>query len=578
MNYLVPAGLQGNENKFYGLSGVFQVAVSVGTTVPGAPTGLVATASGAARINLTWTAPGSTGGAPITGYRIEESPDGTGNWTELVANTTATTYAHTGLAAGTTRHYRVSAINTNGAGTPSNVDDATTATTVPGAPTGLSATASGNTRIDLSWTAPASTGGTAITGYRIEESPNGNSNWTELVGTTGNPATTYSHTGLAAGTIRHYRVSAINANGTGTPSNVDGATTAGTAEVPANWSLKPAGLAAGAKFRLLFLSSTKRDARATDIAEYNTFVQELAAAGHTAIRAYSGGFGVVGCTEAVDARDNTLTTYTNDDKGVAIYWLGGAKAADDYEDFYDGSWDDEANDKNESGADAHDTSQTGNYPNTGCNHDGTEAENNLNASRALGADFIRYGRPNSSGSGHGPLSTNSGSTAKGNTRPLYGLSAVFQVAADTVTEVPANWGLKPAGLAAGAKFRLLFLSSTKRNATVHRHRGLQHLRPDPRRGRPRQHPGLQHALQGGRLHRRHRRPRQHLHHAHRVRQGRAHLLAQRRQGRRRLRGFLRRGLGRRGQRQERVRHRRARYLPSRQRPLDRLHPRRHRGD
>ena len=61
------------------------------------------------------------------------------------------------------------------------------------------------------------------------------------------------------------------------------------------------------------------------------------------------------------------------------------------------------------------------------------------------------------------------------------------------------------------------------------------------------------------------------------RQGRPHLLAQRRQGRRRVRGFLRRVLGRRGQRQERVRHQRPRYLPARQLPLDRLRPRRHRG-
>ena len=111
------------------------------------------------QIDLTWTAPAITGGSPITGYRIEESlPTATPTWTTLEANTNGpgTTYAHTGLAAGTTRHYRVSAINSNGAGAASNVDGATTGTTVPGAPTGLQATASGNTRINLSWTAPAS--------------------------------------------------------------------------------------------------------------------------------------------------------------------------------------------------------------------------------------------------------------------------------------------------------------------------------------------------------------------------------------------------------------------------------------
>ncbi len=200
-------------------------------TVPGAPTGLTATASGATQIDLSWTAPGSTGGSAITGYKIEVSANGTSGWTDQVAdtNSTATTYAHTGLAAGDTRHYRVSAINTNGAGVPSNVDSATTGTTVPGAPTGLTATASGTTAINLSWTAPASTGGSAITGYKIEVSPNGTSGWTDQVANTNSTATTYAHTGLGGGDTRHYRVSAINTNGAGTASDVANATTDATA-------------------------------------------------------------------------------------------------------------------------------------------------------------------------------------------------------------------------------------------------------------------------------------------------------------------------------------------------------------
>ena len=200
------------------------------TSAPGAPTGLTATASGTTAINLSWSAPASTGGSAITGYKIEVSPNGTSGWTDQVANTnsTATTYAHTGLAAGDTRHYRVSAINTNGTGTASNVDSATTGTSVPGAPTGLTATASGATQIDLSWTAPASTGGSAITGYKIEVSPNGTSGWTDQVANTNSTATTYAHTGLGGGTTRHYRVSAINTNGAGTASNVDSATTGTT--------------------------------------------------------------------------------------------------------------------------------------------------------------------------------------------------------------------------------------------------------------------------------------------------------------------------------------------------------------
>ena len=115
-----------------GSGGVPAVANDSTQNVPGAPTGLTATASGNTTINLSWTAPASTGSSAITGYKIEVSPDGITNWTDQVAhtNTATTTYAHTGLRPGTTRHYRVSAINSIGTSTtPSNVDSATTGTT-----------------------------------------------------------------------------------------------------------------------------------------------------------------------------------------------------------------------------------------------------------------------------------------------------------------------------------------------------------------------------------------------------------------------------------------------------------------
>ena len=206
-------------------------------------------------------------------------------------------------------------------------------------------------------------------------------------------------------------------------------------EVPADWSLKPTAVTAGTQFRLLFLSSTTSGDSSTDIATYNTFVQTRAAAGHADIQTYSTGFRAVGCTAAVDARDNTYTTYTSTDKGVPIYWLNGAKAADEYEDFYDGSWDDEANDKNESGTDAHDTSVSTNYPITGCNHDGTESFTG-STSLALGANRVRSGGLNSSVSDVGPLHHENSATTGSVTRPMYGLSAVFQVAAAVV--VPNN--------------------------------------------------------------------------------------------------------------------------------------------
>ena len=97
--------------------------------------------------------------------------------------------------------------------------------TVPTAPRDLNATAVGDNRINLTWDAPSSNGGSTITGYKIEVSNNGRTNWTTRVANTGSSNRTHSHTGLSAGDIRHYRVSAINASGTGPHSNVARATT-----------------------------------------------------------------------------------------------------------------------------------------------------------------------------------------------------------------------------------------------------------------------------------------------------------------------------------------------------------------
>ena len=96
---------------------------------PRGPTNLTATADGANEIDLTWQAPTDIGTSDITGYKVQSSPNGTSNWTDLVPNThrTITNYSDSGLAPGTNRYYRIRAINASGAGSASNVASATTA-------------------------------------------------------------------------------------------------------------------------------------------------------------------------------------------------------------------------------------------------------------------------------------------------------------------------------------------------------------------------------------------------------------------------------------------------------------------
>ena len=194
--------------------------------IPAAPT-VTATAGSNSSLDVSWTAPANTGPA-IASYDLQYREGDSGNFTDGPQDVTGASAAIGSLAPGTAYQVQVRATNAEGDGDWSLSGTGQTGNSAPGAPTVLSATASGTTRIDLSWTAPASTGGSAITGYRIEVSSNGGSSWTNLVANTSNTTTTYSHTGLTAGATRHYRVSAINTNGTGTASNVANATTGQT--------------------------------------------------------------------------------------------------------------------------------------------------------------------------------------------------------------------------------------------------------------------------------------------------------------------------------------------------------------
>jgi hypothetical protein len=90
--------------------------------------------------------------------------------------------------------------------------------TNPDAPTAVTGTA-GKTEVALSWSAPANTGGSAITNYSIQYSSNGGNDWSEATWSeaisTGSTSTTHTVTGLTNGTAYVFRVAAVNALGTG---------------------------------------------------------------------------------------------------------------------------------------------------------------------------------------------------------------------------------------------------------------------------------------------------------------------------------------------------------------------------
>jgi alpha-tubulin suppressor-like RCC1 family protein len=82
----------------------------------------------------------------------------------------------------------------------------------PGIPFDVSAVA-GNASAELSWTAPRTDGGSAVTGYRVERSTDGGQTWTVAVANTASTETSASLTGLTNGSAIRFRVAAINTHG-----------------------------------------------------------------------------------------------------------------------------------------------------------------------------------------------------------------------------------------------------------------------------------------------------------------------------------------------------------------------------
>ena len=96
---------------------------------------------------------------------------------------------------------------------------------VPGVPTDLSAEASNSTTAQLRWLTPDDDGGSAITGYFIERNLN-DAGFATLVADTASVLTAFADSTLTARDNAVYRVSAINGDGTGSPSDTSSCTTA----------------------------------------------------------------------------------------------------------------------------------------------------------------------------------------------------------------------------------------------------------------------------------------------------------------------------------------------------------------
>lgn len=212
-------------------------APTIGPASP--PSFLAATPSASNTATVAWYTPTDTGGSAITGYSIQGSVDRGLAWTTLATVGVVSQHSVSGLLAGTDYVFRVAGITAYGTGQYSAASNSVTitgTTSTPSQPNNLSGVAT-TTSVTLSWAPPASTGGSAITGYTIRYGTSSQGPWSVLSasglsGTVGD---------LSPGTRYTFGVYASNSNGGGQIASIDVTTLAEVANTvpsaPTNLSL-----------------------------------------------------------------------------------------------------------------------------------------------------------------------------------------------------------------------------------------------------------------------------------------------------------------------------------------------------
>lgn len=219
---------------FYGATDVEQFQVYINGTwyvlagnqngvAPGPVVNLSGTASSPTSVTLTWSAP-ATGTAPFV-YAVNYRITGTTAWTNAT-NTQSLSAVITGLQAATQYDFQV--VTTGQASPPSTSAtlNITTSYIAPIAPTGVTIGTPTSTTLPVSWTAP--TTGTGPLSYIVKATASGHTTITS----TPQSQTSYTLTGLDAGTTYAVTVTASNPGGSAISSSVNGTTSSGASTAP----------------------------------------------------------------------------------------------------------------------------------------------------------------------------------------------------------------------------------------------------------------------------------------------------------------------------------------------------------
>ena len=175
------------------------------------------------RVTVSWTAPET--GLDVRGYELDWRRTAAASWTEERGIPSGeTTYTITGLEAGTAYEVRVRAVYAGGAGEWSPVVAVETAESLPVLANGPRTSSS----VTVSWTAPETD--LDLRGFEVGWRRAADTSWTEIGGIPSGE-TTYTITGLEAGTAYEVRVRAVYAGGAGEWSPVAAVETAEPAPV-----------------------------------------------------------------------------------------------------------------------------------------------------------------------------------------------------------------------------------------------------------------------------------------------------------------------------------------------------------
>jgi uncharacterized repeat protein (TIGR02543 family) len=215
-------------------------------TLPTAPT-ITGVTSASGQVAVNWSAPSHLGSGTITGDQyVVTAYDASGNEAGSCKPTSGqTTCVVTGLNNGSSYTFKVAVITTVGTSEQSAASATAIPAGVPSAPANVAAVTSGS-NMTITFDAPSDNGGSAITSYLITSSPAG------ATCSVGANATTYTCSGLAAGTNYTYSVKAVNSKGQSSasldstavmavaapsaPQNVSAVITAGTTTLSATVS------------------------------------------------------------------------------------------------------------------------------------------------------------------------------------------------------------------------------------------------------------------------------------------------------------------------------------------------------